>query len=262
MTKDEIVRAIRMERRSTLALLRELDPQLFDTPTALPGWRIREVAAHLITTDRASVLGTILPVALGAKSTDRLEAWNEHNVPKWANRPVPQLLTGLDRWGSRLATVARAIPGPLYRLRLPTPWGRVPGIVAIWVRAYDEWVHRQDIRRALALADEEVDVEAAAEFLLTAVGSGVVPELVGHRGRVAISLAGVPIPEWEYDLERGTAGPRTSSGVDTRISAPAPAFIMAAAGRDPFDDLQSRSVLRIEGDVGLALTLLSILRIV
>ena len=33
----------------------------------------------------------------------------------------------------------------------------------IWSRVYDEWIHRQDIRRALGMSDEDVDVEQIEE---------------------------------------------------------------------------------------------------
>jgi uncharacterized protein (TIGR03083 family) len=262
LNKDEIVRALRSERRSTLTLLRDLEHERFDAPTALPGWRIREIAAHLVTTDRAAVTGRSLPLAFGASPIDRLEAWNERQVPKWANRPVPELLAALDQWGRRFAALARSLPAALYRLRVRTPWGRGPAGIAIWVRAYDEWVHRQDIRRALDMPDEQVDVAAPAEFLLTAIGSAVLPALRGRPGRVAISLEGAPVAEWEYDLRSGRAGPRASSQVDARISAAASAFIMAGAGRDRFDHLRGAGVLVIEGDDALASTLLSSIRIV
>jgi uncharacterized protein (TIGR03083 family) len=262
LNKGEIIRALRSERRSTLTLLRELEPERFDTPTALPGWRIREIAAHLITTDRAAVTGRVLPLAFGASPIDRLEAWNERQVPRWANRPEPELLLALDRWGRRFLAAARSLPAALYRLRVRTPWGRGPAGIAIWVRAYDEWVHRQDIRRALDMPDEEVDVAAPAEFLLTAIGSATLPCLRGRHGRVAISLEGAAVAEWEYDLRSGWAGPRASSRVDARICAPAPAFIMAAAGRDRFGQLRDDGVMVIEGDDALASTLLSAIRIV
>lgn len=262
MNKDEIVRAVRSERRGTLTFLRPLDPERFDTPTSLPGWRIREVVAHLITTDRAAVTGRALPLAFGASPIDRLEAWNEQQVPKWAARPVSELLAALDRWGRRFAALARSLPAALYRVRVSTPWGRGPAGIAVWVRAYDEWVHRQDIRRALDLEDEEADMAPITEFLLTAIGSAVLPSLKGRQGRVAISLEGAPVAEWEYQLQRGSAGPRASSRVDARISAPASPFIMAAAGRDRFSDLAARSILTIEGDQELANLLLARIRIV
>src|SRR5262245_56401612 len=97
--RDEIVRANSLERRKTLALLRGLEPAEWDRPTALPGWRIRELAAHLITTDKAAVTG-LLALEVFA-SMARLERWNEGQVPKWAGRPIPELLAGLLAWGRR-----------------------------------------------------------------------------------------------------------------------------------------------------------------
>jgi uncharacterized protein (TIGR03083 family) len=261
MNKPDIVRAVKAERRATLTLLRELEPDRFDIPTALPGWRIREVVAHLITTDKSSVTGGIIPTILLARNTDRLEEWNERQVPKWANRPVPDLLVGLDRWGRRFARLADTTPIGMYRVRIRTPWGRAPGGIAFWVRAYDEWVHRHDIRRALDLPDEEVDVAPVSEFLLNAIGYGTINSLP-PAGTIAISFGGVPLPEFGYDLATGAFGAEVAAGADARITASAPEFIMAAAARDRFDDMIGNGTMKIEGDEKLASALLEKLRIV
>jgi uncharacterized protein (TIGR03083 family) len=262
MNKAEIVRAVKAERRATLSLLRDLDPAQFDTATALPGWRIREVIAHLITTDRSSVTGGIVPVVLIPRNTDRLEDWNERQVPKWANRPVQDLLVGLERWGRRFAKLADGVPAGMYRVQLRTPWGRAPGGIAFWVRAYDEWVHRHDIRRALGLPDEQVDLTSIAEFLLSAIGYGTIHSLSRRPATIAVAFDGVPLPEWGFDLASLAFGPELAAGADAHIVAPAPAFIMAAAGRDRFEDLKTSGLVKVEGDQSLAGELLANLRIV
>jgi uncharacterized protein (TIGR03083 family) len=261
LTKGELIRAIKAERRQTLALVRDLEPLQFDTPTLLPGWRIREVLAHLVTTDRASVLGLNLITLL--RSMDVVERWNERQVPKWANRPVPELLLGLDRWSHRLVKLIRAVPGPLLAVRTHTIFGRGPLLLLAWSRVYDEWIHRQDIRRALALPDEAVDVTAAAEFLLTAIETHTLPQ-VTRPGVVAVSLRDVALPEVRYDLDSRTlaADGESARTAHARIVAPAPAFIMAAAGRDSFADLLARRVIEVEGDRGLGDAFLAQLRIV
>jgi uncharacterized protein (TIGR03083 family) len=262
LNKAEIVRTIRGERKRTLALLRTIDEDRFDAPTALPGWRVREVVAHLITTDRGSVTGTILPAALGG--VPRLEAWNERHVPKWSGRPVPEMLVALDRWGRRFARLAAAVPAPLYRMRLRNPWGRTAGLV-LWVRGYDEWVHRQDIRRALAMPDEQIDLDEIAEFLLVAAGHLTIRRLGGRNGAVGLSLTGAAVPEWRIDLASRQAGPEQvlpEDGSIARIVAPASAFIMAAAGRGRFEDLRGSGVLQVQGDQQLATDVLSDLLIV
>jgi uncharacterized protein (TIGR03083 family) len=260
--KGEIVRATQAERRRTLTLVRRLEPAQFDV-LATPGWRVREVLAHLITMDRASVLGSNLAQVL--TSSERIERWNDRQVSKWADRSIPELLLGLDRWGRRLVRLFRAVPAPLYRLRAPTFLGRAPLGLLISTRVYDEWVHRQDIRRALGLPDEDVDVSSAAEVLLTAIGVNTVPQLRGRTGSVAISLKDAPVSAWRYDLASGgMSGPeaRGQDPPDARISAAAPAFIMAAAGRDAFGDLLGGGTISIEGDEPLAVAFLDALRIV
>ena len=259
--KAEILRGVAAERRAMLNLLRPLDPAQWDTPTALPGWRIREVVGHVISLDVTAITGQVLPVAFG--SMDRLERWNDRQVSRWADRPVPELLVALERWGRRFVRFGRALPSPLYRLRMPTLWGRGPGGLLIWSRVYDEWIHRQDIRRALGMPDEVVDVAPAAEFLLHAMVAAVSPQLREQQGRVRVSLEGTPIPEWTFDLPAGTAGPSDPSENDAAaIRAPANAFLMAASGRDAFDDLLQRGVLILEGDQALGREFLSKTRVV
>jgi uncharacterized protein (TIGR03083 family) len=238
--------------------LSPLPSERFDTPTALPGWRIREVVAHLITSDRATVTGGILPVVFS--STDKLERWNDRQVTKWADRPVRDLLLGLERWGRRFVAVARIAPERLYRLNLPTMYGRGPAGLLLWARPFDEWVHRQDIRRALALPDEEVDVEVPAEFVLTAAVTITLPQLE-EGGRVAVSLTGASLPRWVYDPGARTGGP-DDGPADASVELPAPAFVMAASGRDPFEELRARGATKIEGDLDLADRFLAKLRIV
>jgi hypothetical protein len=70
------------------------------------------------------------------------------------------------------------------------------------------------------------------------------------------------VPVWGYDLASRTFGPELAGGADVRIVASAPAFIMAAAGRDRFEDLKTNGVLKIDGDEDLADELLAKLRIV
>jgi len=262
--KFEILRSIRNERRRTISFLREQPPEAFDVP-ATPGWRVRDVVAHLITLDRAAVAGAILPLIVGS-GTERIERWNDRAVVRWADRPIPSLIIGLDRWGRRYERQVGLVPRRIYRARFATVWGRIPGAYAIWIRAYDEFVHRQDIRRALGLPDDDVDATAIAEFLLGIAPYHALPaiEEADRRGAVALDLAGEPISEWVYDLASGEAGPiAPGDRADARIRVEGTTdWIMTAATRGAFDDLESSGGLTIEGDAGLAGALLSAMRLV
>ncbi len=261
-SKHEILRSIRNERRRTIAFLGTQPPEAFDAP-AVPGWRVREVVAHLITLDRASVTGAVVVQILG-HGTDRIERWNDRAVRSWADRPVPELLAGLEAWGRRFERQMRLLPVQLYRVRIPTIWGKVPGAFAVWTRAYDEFVHRQDIRRALQLPDDDVDATGIAEMILAILPYDTMPELLGRTGRVAITVIGEPLPEWLYDLGTGRAGPIDGDEpVDARVSVAATPLIMAAAGRaGGFDELESSGGLTISGDHELARAFLSKVRLV
>lgn len=260
--KFEVVRAVRGERRSTLGLLQGLDAAGFDAPTALPGWRVREVVAHLIATDRAAVTGRILPQVLG--SMGRLEAWNDRQARRLSDRPVPDLLVALDRWGRRFARFAQALPAAAYKVPLPSMLGRGPAGLLVWVRAYDEWVHRQDIRRALGRPDQEVDLASIAAFLLHAIEVDTLRRLRGEAGTVQVAFAETPVEPWRYDLGagRGWIPGDGEPGPDATVEAAAAPFVMAAAGRDRFEDLETAGHLRIEGDASRARRFLGAIRIV
>jgi hypothetical protein len=157
------------------------------------------------------------------------------------------------------------IPTRLYQVRFPTAWGKVPGAFPVWIRAYDEFVHRQDIRRALGLEDDRVDATQIAEFLLWALPANAMPAAARQTGRGAdaVKVAGEPLPEWVYDLGTGAAGPRAASdAVDATVTVSATPFVMAAATRDSFDALESSGTLTIDGDADLARALLSKIRLV
>jgi hypothetical protein len=133
----------------------------------------------------------------------------------------------------------------------------------MWSRVYDEWVHRHDLRRALGLPDEDVDLDSPSEFVLAAIAVNTVPSVAGVRGDVVVALRDTPVAAWRYGLGSGASGPdRGGDGAAATISAPAPAFIMAAAGRDRFDELMASGVLAVDGDEKVARAFLAALRIV
>ncbi|MFL5798133.1 MAG: maleylpyruvate isomerase family mycothiol-dependent enzyme [Actinomycetota bacterium] len=268
VTKQEIVQATRAERIRTLALLRGLEPAQWEIE-ALPRWRVREVAAHLITIDRASVTGAIFPKIL-ASSSEKLERWNDRVVGSYADRPIPELLIALDRWGRRVVSVVRAAPAAALRVRVPTMWGKGPAGMFAWSRPFDEWVHRQDVRRALGMADETADLAVVAGFVLAAAGTSVIPQLAGRAGSITVDLSDVPLPPWTADLESGEAGLRQAGdagslvapGPSATIRAPAPVFVMTTAGRGTFRELEDGGTLTVDGDRETADAFLSRLRVV
>jgi len=257
--KAEVVRATGAERERTLALMRSLEAAQWDLDTELPGWRVREVVAHLITTDRAAVNGSLALQVL--RSQAHLERWNDRQVVKWADRPPSELLLALERWGRRYRRLVRTLPAALYRMRLSAMYGRGPAGLLLWARPFDEWVHRQDLRRALALPHEEADLAPIAGFVLASIPSSVLPEIEAS-GTVAIELEGVPLRPIVLDLEARSTTDGRPEDAGTRIVADGPRFVMTVGGRGSFAELEAEGALRVEGERGAAEALFAKLRIV
>jgi uncharacterized protein (TIGR03083 family) len=257
--KAEIVRATAAERERTLALLRSLEEAQWDLDTELPGWRIREVVAHLISTDRGAITGSLLFQVL--RSQDALERWNDTQVGKWADRPTSELLMALERWGRRYLRLTRSVPAPLYRTRIPGMYGRGPGGLLLWARPFDEWVHRQDLRATLALPHDQADLAPIAGFVLAAIPSSVLPEVDG-QGTVAIELDGIPLRPAVLDLGARREADVTPEDAGTRINVDGARFVLTVGGRGSFAELEREGVLKVEGDRGPAEALFAKLRIV
>jgi uncharacterized protein (TIGR03083 family) len=258
--KREVVEAVRAQRQRTLALLEDLSEDQWETEV-LPRWRVREVAAHLVTTDASSLMGNVL--ARHQIPLADVETWNDEKVPSWADRPVRTLMLGLDRWGRRLARALALLPSPVADLKLPTKFGRVSLLWLGMLRVYDEWVHEEDVRRGLELpADDQAEsVGPAARFLFAGIPFQTLPEIRNDAsGTVALSYTDLDLPPLGIDLGSQRYG--IGLNADTQIEGPAASLIMIAAGRDPWRDAEDAGDLRVTGDRKAAETLLDVLRVV
>ena len=260
--KREAIDAVRAQRARTIALLEDLTESQWGTEI-VPGWRTREVAAHFITTDAASVTGKYVLWGVRRKPIPDIEAWNERQVSKWADRPIPELLEGLDKWGRRFARAISVPPRAIASLSFPNGFGRVSILWLAMLRLYDEWVHIEDVRRALSLPDDGgVDtLPMAAKFLLAGIPIQTLPEIPdGAAGTLAIGFVDVDTPSLSIDL--GTRRFGIGLPADAQVKGPAASLIMVAAGRDPWRDVEAAGHLRITGDRKAAEAFLDVLKVV
>jgi uncharacterized protein (TIGR03083 family) len=261
--KDEVVRGIGGQRARSLALLGDVPEPQWET-IVVPRWRLREVAAHLISTDEASLTGRLLALGLRQISIERLEAWNDDQVRRWADRPIPELLGGLERWGRRIATLAARVPGRLARRAIPTPFGKVSLLWLGMMRVYDEWVHLEDVRRAFGMPSDDApeSVRPVARQLYAGIPVQSFPRIPGGAsGRVELSFDDVDLPALGIDL--GTRAPSLGRGhSDAGVSGRAAAIVMVAARRTPWREAEERGSLKVEGDRPVAETFLDALLLV
>jgi len=192
-----------------------------------------------------------------------IEAWNETQVARWADRPVPSLLQALEKWGTRLSRIARTIPGVLARRPIPTPFGRVSLRWLAMLRVYDEWVHGEDVRRALDRPSDDApaSVRPVARQLLAALPVQTLPLISpAASGSVTIRFANLDLPAVGFDLDEQRYG-MSVEGASTIVAEAAP-FVMVAAHRDAWRDAEAAGALKIEGDREGAETFLDALTVI
>ncbi|MBA9007625.1 maleylpyruvate isomerase family mycothiol-dependent enzyme [Thermomonospora cellulosilytica] len=180
--RDDMARAVAAYEqtvRSTIALAQDFSDADYDLPTDLPGWTVKDVLSHLIGIERM-LLGDPVP---------------QHTLPE----DLPHIRNDFARMLEVDVDVRRPVPGPevlaeltetLERrlVQLPgidpdqetiAPTGRtVPYVEFMTFRAFDCYVHEQDVRRAVGRPGN-LDAPAA-EYTRYRLGFGL-PFVVGKK---------------------------------------------------------------------------------
>jgi uncharacterized protein (TIGR03083 family) len=265
--KAELIEALGAQRVRTMELLRGASDAEWEQEI-VPRWRLREVAAHLVTTDEGTLTGRVLSAGFtrtgDAKMISKIEAWNDRQVGRWADRPVEEILAGLERWSKRLERFARAFPAVLGRPAIVTPFGKVSLLWLTSLRVYDEWIHDEDIRRALGRPSDDVPGSVRPVARMVAAGIPVqttvrIPK--GRLGRVSLAFEDGDIPPVGVDLGASAYGFGVA-GTDATVTGRTAAIAMIAAHRDAWRDTEAAGGLKVEGDREVAEVLLDALTLV
>jgi len=174
-----VVAAYEQTMRSTIALAQDFTDADYGLPTDLPGWTVKDVLSHLIGIERA-LLGD--PAPQHTLPDDLPHIRNDFGrmleVDVDVRRPVPgpkvlaELVETLDRRLARL-------PGIDPDQEITAPTGKkVPYVEFMTFRAFDCYVHEQDIRRAVGRPGN-LDAPAA-EYTRYRLGFGL-PYVVGKK---------------------------------------------------------------------------------
>lgn len=245
-------------RDRSVHLFDRLSPQQLEQ-IALPArhtggedWTVADVFRHLAESDRQSVLGTHLTDFLPFTSEEEFEDHNDEMIRRLRGVSRQELRDELVTWGRRLRRVIRFTPEPVSRVTVPTMFGRV----ALWwlatLRVYDEWVHQEDVTRALGMdtPDMEQDVrDLLAEFQLRALPAARLREIDRREGVVEVAFDDVlSQPAWRFDLAEHQYGPRVTAPPTVRIETDVPTWTRIAADRISWRDAETEGDLRIEGD--------------
>ncbi len=148
---EPIVELLAQEWAQLAELGASLSPADWATPTECPGWSVQDQYAHIIGTE-SMLLGEPTPepeVGDAAHIRNPIGKANEAWVASMRTLAGAEVL---DRF--RTVTAARleqlrAFPAERFDEVGPTPVGNAPYREFMNVRLMDNWVHEQDIRRAV-----------------------------------------------------------------------------------------------------------------
>jgi len=195
LSDDAAWTLVREERVDVLAMLRGLTPPQWNAPSLCAGWRVRDVAAHLLIDAAVEEIGRARFVAKMARNRFAVDPVNAWWVERNASVPTSSIVDRFERslepgWLSRLV-------GPANQLRASV-------------------IHHQDMRRPLRL-DRTIPPQRLKRVLdaaLTKRGSAGVGFVERARG---LRLQATDV-DWAH-------------GEGLEVAGPAESLLMSLAGR-------------------------------
>ncbi|WP_220471852.1 maleylpyruvate isomerase family mycothiol-dependent enzyme [Tomitella gaofuii] len=242
----DAVQAALFEQWSVLEqLLRTLDAEQWQAATALPGWTVHDVAAHIIGTESMLDGRETPPAPVGAAPAAHVRNPIGEVNERWVRslrdvRPADLM----DRWTALLARRRRALeqmPQASFDVATTTPVGPESYGRFMRIRLFDCWMHELDIRDAVARPGEEGG--ARAELAFTEI-AGAVPFLVGKKAgapdgaRVRLRLDGPILRTFDVQVTDGRAAMAPIDGEpDVTVTMPSGGFARLAGGRMTMDEV-------------------------
>ena len=182
--QDRTVAALRAVWSSLDELVAGLSDEEWRFPSPLPGWNVQANVAHIIGTE-SFLLGDQPTVQADGEALDHVHnpigELNEHWIASFADRaPAEVLVAFRDRTARRLE-ILDAMTDEAWNAVGFTPAGEDTHGRFMQIRAFDCWMHEQDIRVAVGRPGhtEGPAVEASLDEMTTAMGF-----VVGKRAGV------------------------------------------------------------------------------
>ena len=246
-------------------LLEKVPAEQWSTPTDLPGWDVRAVAAHIAHLEGilAGAPEETVEVGEPAHVTGLMGLYTEQGVVARAERTPDELINEIREAATKRHTALLADP--------PTDGSAKPqqifgGIGWDWNtllrnRPLDVWMHEQDVRRAVGLPGG-MDSPAArhtADYLAESLGFVLAKRVGAPAGTtVALEVAGSnPVAFTVNEAGRGERLGEVPAEPTVGLSCDRETFIVVAGGRrDP-----EPGAMAVTGDATLAQRLLDALAV-
>jgi uncharacterized protein (TIGR03083 family) len=148
---EPIVDVLAAEWQALADLSADFTDTDWDTPTELPGWTVKDNYSHIAGTERA--MQGVAPPQVDLAGLDHLTApsamFTEPAVAARRETPGDAIRAELVAVTAERIEELRSLPAERWDQVGPTPVGEVPYREFMNVRAFDCWMHEQDVRRAL-----------------------------------------------------------------------------------------------------------------
>lgn len=270
--RTEMLAIASAEREALGRTIQYTPPDRWDSDSACPGWRNRDVVAHLAASDvaAAAVLGEEAAAELEEyrKSTGEdgefsLEAFNEFTVARRADAPFRQVVLEWGRAADLLLARASQVPPEDWTGQRVT-WvaGPIPVRYLIQGRVSEWWIHGEDIRAGAGLPAriEHPPILAVNDLAIRMLPYALGLAGISYPGRsVHIDLEGAGGGRWHYGLAPREA-PAPGKAPDAVIEGRGYEFALVAARRVPAEYYLDDGSLAVGGDASVALDVLEHIR--
>jgi uncharacterized protein (TIGR03083 family) len=257
-SEPEPIVAMLVEEWAALAeLLDGLAASEWLTPTALPGWSVHDVVAHLIGTE-SRLSGdeeppSLIDVTTLAHVRNAIGGANERWVRALHSEPPEEMRLRFRDVSRRRADMLIAMSREDFDVPTQTPVGQAPYRRFMEIRVFDCWMHEQDIRQAIEWPGHEDGpcAEVSIDEIVRALGFIIGKQAAVPDGStVTVNLVG-PVHRTIHVAVNGRA--EVVSQLDrpatTTLRLPSTVFARLAGGRA--DALSGLDAINFDGNPAL-----------
>lgn len=243
-----------------LALGAELDDDQWIAETAVPGWRVRDIYAHIIGAERMLAGEPQPEVDIGSPAHVRNEIGmaNEAWIRSLADRSTVELLDDLRSVAITRIETLKAMTDDEWNAESWTPAGDATRGRWLHIRVYDCWIHEQDIRVAVGMPGGLTTKAAELSLLEVANALGFI---VGKQAEaedgscVEIRLShtedgdtATQVIRVEVTDGRATVVPELSGTPTSVVAVPFELFMRLTAGRRSASNALNDGLIQLDGD--------------
>lgn len=240
-------------------VLSTVDGDAWLTPTALPGWTVRDVVSHIIGTE--SMLSGLKPPATAidvhglAHVRNEIGALNERWVEGLRAHTGAQILAMFREITSSRLEVLGDMTQDDFDATAVTPAGPATYGRFMRIRLFDCWIHEHDIRDALGgPAGDEGGSRSNLAFQEIEGALGFIVGKLGHApdgSRVTFELSGPLARTMHVEVDgRAAVVPELSGPATSTIAMDSRLFTRLACGRTTAADHVSEFELGGDTEVG------------